>query len=89
MHFIGAYSKSMNHGLEAKVNFSSPDDLGDILYMVSHPLCCATENRSYTRVVRLQQSNFDAFLLEILLGLGKVERGMVRRCVPNQNQYVP
>jgi hypothetical protein len=34
------------------------------------------------RVIRLQESNLDPFILEETLGLGQVQRGMIRRGVP-------
>lgn len=37
---------------------------------------------AYARVVRLQQSNFNAFFLEVALGLSKVQRSVVWRSVP-------
>jgi hypothetical protein len=37
---------------------------------------------AYTRVVWLQDGNFDALIFEVALGLGEVERGMVWRSVP-------
>jgi hypothetical protein len=36
------------------------------------------------RVVRLQQCNFDAFILEISFGLGQIQWGVVCGCVPTQ-----
>lgn len=73
----------MNHGFEAKVDFSSTDDFGYILNMVNHLLCCTDGRQSYTRIVRLKQSNFDTFLLEVSLRLSKVQRSVVWRGVPN------
>jgi hypothetical protein len=42
----------------------------------------ASRYQTYTRVIGLQQGNLDAFVLEVALGLGQVQRGMVRRSVP-------
>jgi hypothetical protein len=38
--------------------------------------------RHVTRVIRLQQSNLNAFILEETLGLSKVQRSVIRRGVP-------
>ena len=45
--------------------------------------------RTYTRVVRLQKSDLDAFVLEITLRLGKIQRSMVWRSVPASSQPSP
>jgi hypothetical protein len=39
-------------------------------------------NPTYTGVVGLKQGNLDAFILEEALGLGQVQRSVVRRSVP-------
>jgi hypothetical protein len=53
----------------------------------SHVHFTAANDLSHVRrVIGLQQGNVDAFILEITLGLGKVDRGMVRGCVPWEYQ---
>lgn len=49
----------------------------------AHIDLAATDNFSNIRwVVGLQESNLQALILEITLGLGQVQRGVVRRRVP-------
>jgi hypothetical protein len=38
---------------------------------------------TYTRIIWLKQSNLDSLFLEVSLGLGQVQRGVVRRSVPD------
>jgi hypothetical protein len=38
---------------------------------------------TYTRIIGLKQSNLDSLFLEVSLGLGQVQRGVVRRSVPD------
>ena len=55
----------MDHSLEAHVDLSATNDLGDI-----------------GGVVGLEQSDLEAFILEVASGLGEVEGGVVRGSVP-------
>lgn len=57
----------MDHSLEAHVDLSATNDLGDI-----------------GGVVGLKESNLEALILEVTLGLSEVQGGMVRRSVPLQ-----
>ena len=45
-------------------------------------LAATNDLRHIGRIIRLQDSDIDAFLLEITLGLGKVKRRVIRRRVP-------
>jgi hypothetical protein len=74
----------MNHCLESEIHFTRSDDLSDILTVTMSFLCNCLENKTvtYARVVGLQESNLDAFILEISLRLGEVQRCVVRGRVP-------
>lgn len=43
----------------------------------------------YAWVVGLKKSDLDAFIFEISLALGKIERSVVWRSVPNNCQHAP
>jgi len=62
--------ESVNHGLEAKIDLSSADDLSDILdKSVSLPPLTVVERTTHTRIIRLQESNLDSLLLKVSLRL--------------------
>lgn len=46
----------------------------------------ANTEGTYARIIGLEKSNFDSFILEVALRLGQVEGGMVRRRVPRYSQ---
>ena len=46
---------------------------------------CYGKRRSYARVVGLEESNFEAFLCKVTLGLSKVDRGVVGSGMPAIN----
>jgi hypothetical protein len=74
----------VDHGLEAEVDLFGADDLCHILKkrLASIGIFMAPRYQTYTGVIGLQQGNLDAFVLEVALGLGQVQRGMVRGSVP-------
>lgn len=65
----------MDHCFEAQIDFAGANDLGDILH---HPVSKnlskleAIREKTYTRIIRLQKSNLDTFILEKALGLSQV-----------------
>lgn len=80
----------MNHGFESQINLSGSDDLGYILWSKSAACNSAQDyEKAYTRIIRLQESNFDSLILEITLGLSQVQRSVVRRGVPFQPECQP
>jgi hypothetical protein len=43
----------------------------------------SNEHKTYTRIIRLQNRNLDALILEEPLSLSQVQRSMIRRSVPS------
>lgn len=82
-----SYSKSVNHGLEAEVDLASTDDFSNILTVLVTTKD-RVEESPYTGVVGLQKSNLDALILKVALGLGQVQRSVVRRSVPRDSQQI-
>lgn len=72
----------MDHGFETKVDLAAADDLGHILRSVNDLAWHSTLHWTYTGIVWLKQSDLDALVGKVALGLGKVKRSMVRRSVP-------
>jgi hypothetical protein len=77
----GTYRKGVDHGLESKIDLAGANDFSDILKRWSAWLL-SNVKQTYTGVVGLKQGNLDALILEIALGLGQVQRGVIRRGVP-------
>ena len=68
----------MDHSLEAKVDLAGADYFGDILDNTGEERTGRQRFiGSYTRVVGLQKSNLDSFILEIPFGLSQVHGRMV------------
>lgn len=59
------YGQSVDHGLEAHIDFAATDDLGHI-----------------GGIVGLEKSHLQTLIGEVALGLGQIQRGMVRGSVP-------
>lgn len=80
----------MDHGFETEIGLSGANDLSDILGKVSSLRTLVEEREReempYAGVVGFKESNFDAFVLEVALGLSKVERGVVWRSVPGNTK---
>ena len=73
----------MDHSLKAKVNLAGADDFGDILDYTDETWTTRQRfMRSYTRVIGLQKSDLDSFILEVAFGLSQVHGRMVRRRMP-------
>jgi hypothetical protein len=84
-----AYSQSMNHRLESQIDFAGADDLGDILNHCVSNLPISKQRReqgqkTYTRIIRLQNRNLHPLILEEPLSLSQVQRSMIRRGVPSK-----
>jgi hypothetical protein len=76
----------VDHGFEAEIDFARADDLGDILGRSQFSSGQRKGGGKYAGVVGLEERDFDAFVLEVALALGKVKRGMVRGSVPVWHQ---
>ncbi len=74
----------MDHGFESEIDLAGANNLSDILggWCISLPCPRHTADTAYAGVIRLEQSNLDAFLLEVALRLSQVERGVVWRSMP-------
>jgi hypothetical protein len=91
MELNSTYSKRVDHGFVAKVYLLGSDDLGYILEVDEVSLLAGMQDLNldaYTRVVRLQDGDFDALVLEVALGLGEVERSVVWRSVPRMKSVL-
>jgi len=80
---LSTYSEGVDHGLESKVDLASADDFGDILKDLSaYTWRMPKGGETYAGIIRFQQGNLDALILEISFGLCQVQRSVVRRSVP-------
>ena len=82
----------MDHRFESKIDLARADDLSDILHRRVSNLAISfldQEPRTYTRIIRLKESNLDTLILEKALGLSQVKRRMIRRSVPSPKSSQP
>ena len=82
----------MDHRFESKIDLARADDLSDILHRRVSNLAISSldqEPRTYTRIIRLKESNLDTLILEKALGLSQVKRRVVRRSVPSPKVVSP
>lgn len=72
----------MDHSSETKVDLAATDGPGHILRSISDMAWYNVPFRTYAGIVRLEQSNLNAFVGKVALGLSKVKGSMARRSVP-------
>jgi len=70
----------VDHGFETKIDLLGADDLGNVLNSELNGM--SRDRKSYAWVVGLENSDFDALVLEVALTLSEVEWCVVRRGVP-------
>ncbi len=76
-------SEGMDHGLEAHVDFSGADDLGDVCFLLARAEELTLSRGQQTAgIIGLKKCHLDAFVGEVSQLLGKVNGCMVWRRVP-------